>query len=61
MKFKRILYNIKKYCYCKFVHKNCRCYPKNPKGNWHCSKCHPCGEMLDELLKMAENMKEEEK
>lgn len=61
---KNIPYYIKKYCYCRFVHRNHLCYPevwdRGLDGPWHCSKCHPCGEMLDELLKMAENMKKKE-
>ena len=54
---KRIPYNIKKYCYCKYFHKNDICHPKDPKGNWHCSKCHPCGEIFDILIKIAEKKK----
>ena len=55
---KRPLYNIKKYCYCKFFHKRWLCYPevwdRGLKGPWHCSKCHPCGEGLEKILKIAE-------
>ena len=43
---KKLLYNVKKYCYCKFVHKKYLCYPevwdRGLKGPWHCRKCHPC-------------------
>ena len=61
---KRISYNIKKYCYCKFFHKNYLCYPevwdRGLKGPWHCSECHPCGEGLEKLFKIAETMKKAE-
>lgn len=64
-KIKRLLYNIKKYCYCKFFHTKYLCYPevwdKGLEGPWHCSECHPCGEMLDNLFKLAEEIKMKEK
>ena len=50
-----IFYNIKKYFYCKFFHRKYRCYPevwnRGTRGPWHCSKCHPCSEGLDNAMK----------
>ena len=50
-----LIYNIKKYCYCFLFHKKHLCYPdvsgKGAKGEWHCRKCHPCGDVFDLLLK----------
>lgn len=49
-----IPYNIKKYCYCKFIHDKYKCFPevwgRGLKGPWHCAKCHPCGESLMSAL-----------
>ncbi len=53
-------YYVKKHCYCRFVHKNHRCYPRDPNGQWHCAECHPCSEGLMKLIKKAEKMKKKE-
>lgn len=39
-----------KHLFCSWVHKKHRCYPEvgvKDSKNWHCAKCHPCGESLD--------------
>jgi len=52
---KKILYNLKLNLYCRFFHKRWRCYSEvggdGLKGSWHCSKCNPCGDVFDILLK----------
>lgn len=51
---KILLYSIRKYCYCKFVHKKYLCYHevwgRGFKGPWHCSKCNPYGKEFYSLL-----------
>lgn len=46
---------IKKNFYCRFIHWRHRCYPevdgRGLEGPWHCTRCHPCGEEIDALLK----------
>lgn len=39
--------------YCRFFHRNDRCYPQD-YTYWHCDKCHPCNEEMDELFKKLE-------
>jgi len=54
-----IIDNLKKWCFCFFFHRKHRCYPEVWKvelGSWHCAKCHPCGEDLETVLKMADNL-----
>jgi len=61
MNVSSFFYAAKKYCYCKFFHNRYLCYPevwgRGVKGPWHCSKCHPCGEWIDILLKELERKK----
>jgi len=44
---------LKKNLFCRFFHRKDLCYPRcdlPTGGPWHCAKCHPCSEGLDELL-----------
>jgi hypothetical protein len=56
---KKIFYNMKKYFYCRFFHRDFLCYPevggRGLKGPWHCSQCHPCSEGLEILFKEIPN------
>lgn len=44
---------VKEKFWCQNFHRHDRCYPgvwmKYPWNNWHCARCHPCGEELDIL------------
>lgn len=47
------IYSLSQWLYCSWAHKKHRCYPEVNKINptaWHCEKCHPCGEGVDEFL-----------
>lgn len=46
---KRVTRFIYKWTLCYFIHRKYKCWPRDPK-NWHCMKCHPCGEVFDFLL-----------
>ena len=45
---------IKKWLWCSWVHNKHRCYPDvsglGLRGAWHCTECHPCGEVFDLLV-----------
>jgi len=56
-KIKSLFRNIKKYGYCSWSHKEHRCYPRDPNGYWHCTKCHPCMEIFDIIKKQIEKEK----
>lgn len=59
----RILYEIKKWCYCSIFHKYHRCYPevwKVEMGSWHCSLCHPCNEWFVKWEKEQEKLRKKE-
>lgn len=42
-KITRFLY---KGLWCSWVHHKYKCWPRDP-DEWHCMKCHECGEGLD--------------
>lgn len=55
---------LKKHLFCKYAHRRHLCFPTvwGPEqakemgipyqpNAWHCSKCHPCSEGIDKLLK----------
>jgi len=43
-----------KWLFCSIFHRKNRCFPevwgRGLRGPWHCSRCHPCGEELKDLL-----------
>ena len=48
----RIWYQIKKWLWCSWIHRRHKCHNEVWKENstqWHCDKCHPCGEELDAM------------
>ncbi len=49
-RFKRITRFLYRWLWCSWVHRRKRrhCNPPN-FDDWHCGKCHPCGETMDIL------------
>jgi len=51
-----LIHLIKKWLWCSWIHKKDRCYPEvweEESKYWHCMKCHPCTEGLEEVLAQA--------
>jgi hypothetical protein len=48
-----IIYLMKKWLICYWLHDGYKCYPefwdRGLKGPWHCAKCHPCNDWFKKL------------
>jgi len=63
MTFRQARKLFKKWTICWWKHKEDRCYPevwKEELGYWHCHKCDPCGEQLEEWLRKLQKGAQDE-
>lgn len=57
-RLKRITRFLYRWSWCSWVHRKHRCYPRFRGFNdWHCTKCHCCGEEVDIIILKTDKFK----